>query len=937
MRNAYPPVARPFRPLSVFSFSRGVGLLAVGLLHLLRAGTAGAQSPVLGAPTPARNAPAAPRTSSVVLPFSQNIDGSTAPNIGVFSSFAGKRAGTYSTAGSTVTFAPTGGFRPGEQLFTTVPATVRSTGAVAASKQVFQFTAAAGGTGRGTAFDGNQAVLMPSGDIANCVALGDVDNDGDLDMFMASGNSADNFVHVRKNDGTGTFATTGQRIPVGYSPRVIILGDFNGDGALDAVVANNSGYSPLPTLSLLLNTGSGTLGTASSVVVADAPLFVVSGDVNGDGYQDLISQSSGGITSVRLNTGNGTFVNSSQGASFSLGGGGSVLTLGDVDNDGDLDLLFVGSSYAIGVRLNDGNGGFATIGQNVTAGTLPQSIALSDLDSDGDLDLLVANSTGTVGPSSTVSVRLNTGGTFAGTGQAVPVSNSPRNLAVGDFDGDGDPDFAVTNTLTNLLNVRLNDGTGTFGSTGQDVPTGQYCYTAAAGDVDGDNDLDLVATNQGSFLGNGGSSISVHLNQAPEPAVISGFAPASGPVGSSVVISGSGLYGSNVFFNGTPVSSYPSVSGTSLTVVVPAGATTGLITLTGPGGAASTSTAFTVVLRVTGVSPVRNARAASATAPVAITLNLPPTAASVGGVAVFSAQYMGRRTAPASLSGSTITLTPTGGPFRPGEVVSVSVPATIVSSDGTMAQPHVFQFTTAVGGTGTGTAFAAAPDVPVGTAPKGVATGDVDGDGTLDLLTANSSAGTVSVRLNNGAGTFAGTQTVAVGNSPVAVALGDVDNDGDLDVVTANAGAGTASVRFNNSGTFGGSQDVAVGAGPAAVALADVDGDLDLDLLTANATDGTLSVRLNNGSGTFAGTQTVAVGSGPTGLALGDVDADGDLDALVTNGLGATTSLRQNDGTGLFTGTTDMSVGNGPRPWCSAMWTATTTSTCSRLTPPMAT
>ena len=214
---------------------------------------------------------------------------------------------------------------------------------------------------------------------------------------------------------------------------------------------------------------------------------------------------------------------------------------------------------------------------------------------------------------------------------------------------------------------------------------------------------------------------------------------------------------------------------------------------------------------------------------------------------------------------------------------------------------------------GSGT-FSGSQNVAVDDAPYSVALGDVDGDGDLDLLTANIIGNTVSVRLNNGAGTFAGGSTVAVGTTPTSVVLGDVDGDGDLDFVTANRNANTVSVRLNNgAGTFAGGTDPAVGTGPQSVVLGDVDGDGDLDLLTANSNANTVSVRLNNGAGTFAGGSTVAVGTSPTSVVLGDVDGDGDLDLLAANNFVSTVSVRLNNGAGTFAGGTDPAVDTSPQ------------------------
>jgi hypothetical protein len=104
----------------------------------------------------------------------------------------------------------------------------------------------------------------------------------------------------------------------------------------------------------------------------------------------------------------------------------------------------------------------------------------------------------------------------------------------------------------------------------------------------------------------------------------------------------------------------------------------------------------------------------------------------------------------------------------------------------------------------------------------------------------------VSVALGDGRGNFTMSSTLAVGRRPASVEAADVDGDGDLDVLTANAAGNTVSVRLNNGlGSFSGSQEVAVGSAPLRVATADLDGDGDLDLATADANGNTVSVRFN--------------------------------------------------------------------------------------------
>jgi hypothetical protein len=255
--------------------------------------------------------------------------------------------------------------------------------------------------------------------------------------------------------------------------------------------------------------------------------------------------------------------------------------------------------------------------------------------------------------------------------------------------------------------------------------------------------------------------------------------------------------------------------------------------------------------------------------------------------------------------------------------VRYTVTTAAQASTGALTRPWVGQFTAAASGTGRG-GFLPTSSVAGGSFIESVAAGDLDGDGDLDLLTANGNFttggfGTVSVRLNNGAGVFGGTQDVNVGRGCNHVTLGDVDGDGDLDFVTANFYSYTASVRLNDgTGQFGGSQEVPVGVGagnfPGQAALADADGDGDLDLLVVcGGNSGFLSVRLNDGTGTFGPGSSTGIAVGSTGLAVGDLDNDGDLDAVTCNNAAAgLVSISLNSGTGQFLAAGTATVGSTP-------------------------
>ena len=307
---------------------------------------------------------------------------------------------------------------------------------------------------------------------------------------------------------------------------------------------------------------------------------------------------------------------------------------------------------------------------------------------------------------------------------------------------------------------------------------------------------------------------------------------------------------------------------------------------------------------ITGRAPARNARNVRANTTVRQTFSAPIPLSAAQQVRVFSSQAGGQRAGSSAVSGDTATFTPAGGAFKPGEVVLVTAPG------GGAGPREVYQFTVAAGAARG--VFSAGAAVPVATGgPYSVAVADVDNDGDLDLLSANQSGRTVSVRLNDGVGQFNGATNVILSGSILHVIPADVDGDGDLDLIAAGTFNAVLISRNNGTGTFGSPTSVSVGDRPFRVAAADVDGDGDLDLLSANAIGHTISVRLNNGAGAFSGTTEVPVNGAPSGVTAADVDSDGDLDLLSANST-STVSLRLNDGTGSFSGTTEVPVVGSP-------------------------
>ena len=186
--------------------------------------------------------------------------------------------------------------------------------------------------------------------------------------------------------------------------------------------------------------------------------------------------------------------------------------------------------------------------------------------------------------------------------------------------------------------------------------------------------------------------------------------------------------------------------------------------------------------------------------------------------------------------------------------------------------------------------------------PRSVVAADVNRDGFLDLISANGSTNTISVFINNGDGTFATQAVYTTGSRPHYVTAGDYDGDGYVDIATANFGSGNASVLINiGDGTFPSHTEYAVGSGPAGIFTADLDGDNDLDLVTANRTSDDIGVLFNNGNGTFSSVVNYIAGNGPRSVFAADLDGDGDLDLATANEYSSDMTVLFNDGTGIFT------------------------------------
>ncbi|MDQ3917668.1 MAG: FG-GAP-like repeat-containing protein [Acidobacteriota bacterium] len=281
------------------------------------------------------------------------------------------------------------------------------------------------------------------------VAVGDFNKDGKLDVAVANfrgGPTSSGNISVLFGNGDGTMqAAVNYDAPGG--PMRLVVADLNSDGNLDLVTASNTTNK----VTVLLGNANGTFNAAAGYTVGTHPQDVAVADFNKDGKLDLATPNSGASVSVLLGNGDGTFQAATNLPQSSPLDGPFSITAGDLNGDGNPDLVFSSSGGAVGVLLGKGDGTFQPAVSYATTGS-PATARLGDFNGDAKLDVAVVNS----GSSGSVGVLRGKGD---GTLQAVvnfPTQSSPWGLVVADLNKDGKPDVITTNNSIGRINVLLN-------------------------------------------------------------------------------------------------------------------------------------------------------------------------------------------------------------------------------------------------------------------------------------------------------------------------------------------------------------------------------------------------------------------------------------------------------------------------------------------------
>lgn len=675
-------------------------------------------------------------------------------------------------------------------------------------------------------------------------------------------------------------------LPYGFQ---MASADLNGDGFPDLIVADDANTgSNQGGVWVFLASSTGQYAGGVFYATTSMPYIVGAGDLNGDGYPDLVTGSNGSNgLSVLINNGDGTF---KPHVDYPLSVTVDSLTVGDATGDGKADVVIgTDSTTSPAALVIPGNGdGTLDTGAMQTLNLVHGSsngVAITDLNADGHPDVVASD--GCFSGSDQIDVFLGqTGGTFlSASSQTIPVGLCPV-LTVADLNGDSAPDVVVANSDDGTLQVLLNSaGSLSDSGTTYTLPVGAFPQWPHVADVDGDGHPDILVGNEmdsvSLFYGNGDGSFSQASN-VPVGYLASDVAAVPGSNGRRDLVAFSSAH-SLVLVHNLGSRKFQTYSDYST------------LDSSGAGGKAY---------------GIASADFNGDGHPDLVTVNQADWSLSVllnDGKGGFNA--------------AKVLTTPSG-----AETLSVATAdfngdgkADIITPD---VNGHIYVWL----GNGDGTFQAALTSAIASTSGiYSLAVGDIDGDGNTDAVVSEYGLNQVQVCKGDGAGHFD-----CSANSPIAIAsplyatLADVNGDGKLDIIVTSAtldptvGSATDAYVYlgDGAGGFGASPSATlpvVGQGWG-VAAGDVNGDGKMDLVFGTEFN-TVSVFKGNGDGTFGAEARYAVGqrqqSGPFFVALADVSGNGYPDIVTSNGLDPSIGVLVNDGSGGFSSIVPFAAGAG--------------------------
>ena len=646
-----------------------------------------------------------------------------------------------------------------------------------------------------------------------------------------------------------------------------------------------------------------------------SPASVATADFNRDGRADLAVTIQGGVA-VLLGAGDGTFLTPTfvpaRDSTFPVISAIEEVVAGDFNGDGTPDLAVSWNADEISVLLGRGDGTFGAPARIVGGGTGPTALNAADLNGDGRVDLILSNANST-----DVSILLGTASGPFGAPQRFPTGNNPHGTAVGDFNGDGKTDLAVSGGRASIL---LGDGAGSFGAPTH-FNTAYSSYTVAAADFDGDGKTDLVFghvffdqitavfgtgtgafTNRldintgkdarfvstGDFNRDGKADILAANRESDDVSVLTG--DGAGHFGApSAFVAGYGpIDVAAGDFNGDGETDLATVNifGSSISVLLGKG-----------GGAFAAASSVGGLPRYGSQLVVTGDFNADGKQDVAGTshLNNEVWVMPGDGAGGFGARV------------STPTLNQTyfmvsghlDGDGKPDLV-------TIELTNGNEGHIAVYL----ANGDGT---FRRQSSLLVGTSLSRLVVADFNNDGKKDVAASNNSHAKVSVLLGDGAGGLSAPNTFNAGSGPTELVAADFNNDGKTDLAVTNNFSGNVSVLLGDgAGGFAPALSVTLGGSPLTVTAGDFNSDGKQDLAVVKHSPDELVILNGIGNGSFEERARLYAGFQPWGVGSGDYNGDGAIDLVVATVRDDVVTLFQGDGAGSFAGPFKFYAGGSP-------------------------
>ena len=776
-----------------------------------------------------------------------------------------------------------------------------------------------------------------SAPITNMIAA-DVTGDGKPDLVAVCNNSTSAVVY--KNTSTnGNFSfEAAVFLTMSDRPTSVAATDIDGNGKTDLLfgyansgsafsVFRNTGTNGNIAFAARVNVAFGTVPGGSGNVGADNKILVT--DIDGDNKPDVISVSRffPPFLIYRNTSTPGTIsfaakVSITSGRNTTIGNGYFDLETADMDGDQKPDLVYVSNdSDYVSVYRNNSTAGNIVFSGKINAGNIayPSSLCIQDMDGDGQPDVVALSG------SNTAVLKNNSTGNNPAFNSPVyyPVAEAIQTVHAADLDNDGKPDLLVSGTDVNNGNANnafvLKNGVYSpfiqtvvpvTASAGTPVTITGQRFTGTSGVYFGGvqaasfavlSDSVIVAIAGAGASGNitvttttGYGRYAGFTFSPPIPVILS-FSPASGPVGTTVVITGknfSPAVAANSVYFGAGKATITAATDTTLMVTVPAG---------------TSSLPIHVLVKNSGLGAFSQ---------------LPFITTFESHITNFSNADFGDTVNYATFSNPIkIATADFDNDQRPDIAASIYFNTNRVS---------VFKNTSMYGGL----SFAERKDFDTysgsfGSSSGGVSrtiTVDIDGDDKPDMASVSDTPDWLAVHRNTSNAdsiSFAPFVTFATGQDPTTLTAADLDNDGKPDIAVTNSSAGTISILKNISQPgailFQPKKDLVCGSAPQQIVLEDLDGDGKKDMVVVNYNTGNLVIFKNNstpGTILFEAGISTAAGTTPLHMDAADLDGDGRPDLLITNSTSKSLSVYRNismPGNIAFAPKTDLSLPDFPR------------------------